>query len=130
MDEAWALPSQGELRARDREQRFGRPARYLEHGVRVKDLVDRRPRPPAFKCLLVGVMVTLLYVWPLEFLAYLFADGFSQAIFRGVLGGSVVVLTVATWLYSSREMRYWDENWDTVSDYVTPGPWNVKKDRR
>jgi hypothetical protein len=127
MDEAWALPSQGELRARDREQRYGGPGRHLEHGVRSKDLVDRRPRPPAFKCLLVGVMVTLLYVWPLEFLAYLFADGFSQAIFRAVLGGSVVVVTVATWILTAREMRrwgeHWEQNWHKLSDFATPAPW-------
>jgi len=61
MDEAWALPSPRQLARLDRERRFGRPS-ALRSIRREEELVDRRARPPALKCLLIGAMVTLLYV--------------------------------------------------------------------
>jgi hypothetical protein len=125
MDEAWALPSRRELMRLDRERRFG-PLRT----IRTSELLERRPRPPALKCLLVGVIVTLLYVWPLEFLANIFSGGFPRGVFYAVCAGSVVVVTAAAWILTAREMTYWEENWDTVSDFVTPAPWNPRKDRR
>jgi hypothetical protein len=115
----------------DREWAFERAALLDRLGERSADLLGaRQPRPPAFKCLLAGVMASLLYVWPLESLAYIFAGGYPQVIFAGLLGSGIVVGTIAIWVLSAREMRFWDENWDTASDWVTPGPWDVKKDRR
>lgn len=112
----------------DREWAFERAALVDRLGERREDLLGaRRLRPPAFKCLLVGVMVTLLYIWPLESLAYIFSGGYPQAIFVGLFAGSIVVATVVTWILTAREMRRWGDDWEdqwhTLGDFSSPAPW-------
>jgi hypothetical protein len=127
MAQDWALPARGHLVRLDRERRFGRPAHpcVLENVRKLADLVDRRPRPPLLKCLAVGVIVALLYVWPVEFLVSIFTGGYSRALFNGLLGAGVVVGASAAWILTAREMRHWeDEDYlDRLPPYATPAPW-------
>jgi hypothetical protein len=81
------------------------------------------------KCLALGVMVALLYVWPLEFLVNIFTGG-PRWLFNGVLGASALLAGAIAWILALREMRYWEENWHTVndhwhsvSDFTAPSPW-------
>lgn len=104
----------------DRERLFNRSALLDRLG---SGTLEAHPeRPPALKCLLVGVMVTLLYVWPLEFIANVLVDGFSRVLFNAVLGTSVVLAASVTWIVTKRELRHWEENWDAVTDFSPPPP--------
>jgi hypothetical protein len=74
-------------------------------------------------CLLVGVMVALLYVWPVLMLTLLLADGMRSAIFWSIFVGSVPLVALATWVITTFERRYWAGNWQNVSDWADPPPW-------
>ena len=80
-------------------------------------------RPPLLKCLLVGVIVTLVYVWPVEFMVYLLTGGFSRLVFNLVLASGFVVGTSAAWIIAAFETRYWERNLHTLPDFATPPPW-------
>jgi hypothetical protein len=127
MAQDWVLPPRGYLMRLDRERRFGRPAHpsVLQSIRKLADLVERRPRPPVLKCLAVGVIVALLYVWPVEFMVYLFTGGYSRAAFNALLAGGVVVGASAAWIITARELRHWEDedSLDTLPDYGAPAPW-------
>jgi hypothetical protein len=81
-----------------------------------------RLRLPAL-CLLTGLMAALLYGWPLLMLLELMDRGPRPSIFWAILGGGALILAVVAFVITTREQRYWAENWMNVSDWVTPPPW-------
>ncbi len=74
-------------------------------------------------CLLVGVMVALLYVWPILILTQLLAGGMRSAIFWPIFAGSAPVAGLVAWVISISERRYWAGNWQNVSDWADPPTW-------
>src|SRR5438105_1652258 len=68
------------------------PGAALELAAREEDAAEvERPFDEsalALKSVLAGVMATLLYVWPVEMLVYIFNGGFRQVVFVGVLVGA------------------------------------------
>ena len=74
-------------------------------------------------CLLVGVMVALLYVWPVLILTQLLTDGMRSVIFWPIFGASVPVAALVAWAITTHERRYWAGNWQNVSDWADPPPW-------
>ena len=111
------------------------PSADLELAAREEEAAEAELYPfaesaLAVKSVLAGVMAALLYVWPAEMLVYIFHGGFRQVVFVGVLAGSWALFAVAFWIAARWEARHWKENWHTVSDFVTPAPWDWKRDRR
>ena len=74
-------------------------------------------------CLLAGVMVALLYVWPVLILTQLLADGMRSVIFWPIFGGSIPVVALLAWAITTSERRFWGRNWQNVSDWADPPPW-------
>jgi hypothetical protein len=118
----YALLNGAQAAKLDRELAFDRAGLMDRLGARKAVSGARLSRPPTFKCLLFGAMITLLYVWPADFMAYVLAEGFSRVLFNGVLVVGFVLAASAAWIVTARELRYWDENWHTVDDFSAPPP--------
>ena len=61
----------------------------------------------ALRSVLVGVMVASIYVWPVLILTHFLAFGIPATIFWSVLGGSVIIVSLVTWLIAGRERESW-----------------------
>jgi hypothetical protein len=74
-------------------------------------------------CLGAGAMTALLYVWPVLFMTQIVAGGMRGTIFWPILVASALVASLVTWAISTREERYWADNWQNVSHWADPPPW-------
>jgi hypothetical protein len=74
-------------------------------------------------CLLAGVMVALLYVWPVLILTQLLADGMRSVVFWPIFAGSAPAAALVAWAITTFERGYWGRNWQNVSDWADPPPW-------
>jgi len=74
-------------------------------------------------CLLVGVIVALLYVWPVLIMTQILAGGMRSVVFWPILTGSAVLAAVLAWAITTYERGYWDRSRHTLPDWADPPPW-------
>ena len=77
----------------------------------------------AVQSLIVGVMITLLYVWPAEMLISFYTGGFRRSLFVSILLVAFMLATAACWMLTRLEARYWARNWHTVPEFADPPYW-------
>jgi hypothetical protein len=77
----------------------------------------------AGKCFLAGVMAALLYIWPVLMVTYFLSGGFRGVVFWSILAGAAVAFSIAFWVISRLESRYWASNWHTLSEFADPPTW-------
>jgi hypothetical protein len=73
-------------------------------------------------CLLAGLMAAVVYAWPALLLAHFLFD-LTAVVFWSILGGVVVVGSVAAFAVTLWERGYWHRNRHNVSDWADPAPW-------
>jgi hypothetical protein len=77
----------------------------------------------AFKCLVGGIAVSLLYVWTILMALSIFGAGPPAAWFWLGLGVAALGTAVALYAYETWERAYWGCNWHRVSEFADPPPW-------
>jgi uncharacterized membrane protein YciS (DUF1049 family) len=108
----------------DLDRAYERSALLDRLGGRSGEAVAERPaRPPAFKCMLVGVTVAIVYVWPAQFLIYTYVGGYSSVLFNTLLALGFVVGTAAAWIITAFETRYWERNRHKLPEHADPPYW-------
>ena len=75
-------------------------------------------------CLLVGVIVALLYVWPVLMITQLIAGGMRSAVFWPILAGSAALAGILAWAITAYERGFWERNRHTLPDWADPPPWS------
>jgi len=99
----------------------------LKRAVEPRFQAERLPRRDlrlgfAGLCLLVGLMATLLYVWPVLLVTTIVA-GMSATSFWAILGCGAAAAAVAVWAITRREERHWGEHWQELGDWADSPPW-------
>jgi hypothetical protein len=74
-------------------------------------------------CLLVGVTVALLYVWPVLMMTQIIAGGMRSVVFWPILAGSAMLAGVLAWAVTAYERGYWERSRHTLPDWADPPPW-------
>jgi hypothetical protein len=77
----------------------------------------------AARSLLVGVLITLLYVWPVTMLLSILTGRISSVMFATVLAAGIALTASACWLITQLEARRWARDWHKVSEYAEPSYW-------
>jgi hypothetical protein len=74
-------------------------------------------------CLLVGVIVALLYVWPVLIMTQIIAGGMRSVVFWPILAGSPVLAGSLAWAIKAYERGYWERSRHTLPDWADSPPW-------
>jgi hypothetical protein len=119
MSRDWARGAHDEFLV---DPRLGRVAEAPHAGHGGRAVWPRFSRLPLM-CALAGVFMTLLYVWPVLFLADILSGGFRPSLFAWILGGSAAVASLACALVTVLEQRHWSRNRHTLSDFADPPTW-------
>jgi hypothetical protein len=73
-------------------------------------------------CLLVGLVVALVYGWPILMLTHFFV-GMRSVVFALILVGIALLVAVAAWVVTLFEEGYWSRKRGSLSDWSESGPW-------
>ena len=68
-------------------------------------------------------MAALLYIWPVLMVTYFLSGGFRGVVFWSILAGAAVAFSIAFWVITRLESRYWASNWHTLSEFADPPTW-------